>query len=231
MISKKTNSMNIYIGYDKRESIVFHTFLQSIFNNTNGVFSITPLISRILGEYVGVRTDGSNDFVYTRFLVPHLQEFNGWALYADGDMICQGDLLDLFSLANNKYAVMVVKHDYKTKQTMKYLGNKNENYPKKNWSSLILWNCNHVKNKVLTPDYIAQKDAKFLHRFEWLLEDEVGELPLDWNWLSVEYPVNANANIIHYTLGAPCFKEYRDTDMADIWLKYQKYVSNGFDVD
>jgi lipopolysaccharide biosynthesis glycosyltransferase len=222
--------LNIFVGYDNRESIVFHTFVQSVLQNTKNIFKITPLIKTVLESYIGNKKDGSNDFIYTRFLVPFLQNFEGWALYVDGDMICQKDLKDLFALIDDKYAVMVVKHNYVTKQKNKYLGNINENYPKKNWSSVILWNCGHPSNRLLTPELISSHDGKYLHRFEWLLDSQIGELPVEWNWLSVEYPKNPVASIIHYTLGAPCFKEYRNTDMADIWLNYYKDVNNGYDI-
>jgi hypothetical protein len=122
---------------------------------------------------------------------------------------------------------MVVKHDYQTKSQKKYLGNKNENYPRKNWSSLILWNCAHPKHKILTPDFISNQTGKFLHRFSWLDDHEIGDLPIEWNWLAIEYPKNIRAKLIHYTLGTPCFKEFRESDLAEEWLEIQKRVVEG----
>ena len=122
---------------------------------------------------------------------------------------------------------MVVKHDYQTKVHTKYLGNKNENYPKKNWSSVILWNCSHPKHRILTPEFIQNQTGKYLHRFSWLNDDEIGEIPKEWNWLAIEYPVNNDAKLIHYTLGTPCFAEYEKTEMADIWYKAFDRVKDG----
>ena len=122
-----------------------------------------------------------------------------------------------------------VAHNYQTKKSIKYLGNINENYPKKNWSSLILWNCGHPKHKILTPEFIANQSGKYLHRFSWLEGEEIGELPIEWNWLAIEYPINISANIIHYTLGTPCFKDYRDSDMADHWFRVQKRSLEGME--
>lgn len=136
-------------------------------------------------------------------------------------MVCQADILELLKLKDDSKAVMVAKHNYQTKQSKKYFNNKNENYPKKNWSSVILWNCSHPKHKILTPEFIQNQSGKFLHRFSWLDEDEIGEIPLEWNWLALEYPENKEAKIIHYTLGTPCLKEYKDTNMSDIW--YDSY--------
>ena len=130
---------------------------------------------------------------------------------------------------DNSKALLVVKHNYQTKKSIKYLGNINENYPRKNWSSLILWNCAHPKHKTLTPEFIANQSGKFLHRFSWLDDQDIGELPVEWNWLAVEYPVNTKAKIIHYTLGTPCFKDYRDTDMSENWFGVHRRSLEGLE--
>ena len=144
-------------------------------------------------------------------------------------MICQADIKELWDLKDQSKALLVVKHEYETKAHQKYLGNTNENYPRKNWSSVILWNCAHPKHSVLTPDFIASQTGKFLHRFSWLEDSDIGELPPEWNWLAIEYPENRNAKLIHYTLGTPCFKDYRDTEMSDIWHEAQRRIVDGFD--
>jgi lipopolysaccharide biosynthesis glycosyltransferase len=150
-------------------------------------------------------------------LTPYLTGYEGWAIFADGDMACLEDLKNLWDLRDERFAVMVAKHDYQTKAAQKYLGNKNENYPKKNWSSLILWNCSHKKNRCLTPEFVMSKDGKFLHRFSWLEDVDVGELPLRWNYLAIEYPTIQNPALVHYTLGTPCFKSYSDCDFSNLW--------------
>ena len=162
--------------------------------------------------YTETHTDGSNAFIYSRFLTPFLCDYEGLAVFADGDMICRADIAELAALYDPTKAVQVVKHDYKTKAAIKYLGNKNENYPRKNWSSLILWNCGHPANRVLTPQLIQEKPGSFLHRFSWLDDSLVGALPAEWNWLETEYDPNPGAKLIHYTLGTPCFKDYEKSD-------------------
>ena len=219
--------INIVVGFDQRESIAYHTFCQSIIEKASLPVAFIPLAINTLKDYKEIHTDKSNDFVYSRFLTPHLQDFKGWAIFADGDMICQADIKELWDLKDESKALLVVKHDYQTKASQKYLGNINENYPRKNWSSVILWNCAHPKHRILTSEFIANQTGKYLHRFSWLDDDDIGELPPEWNWLAIEYPENKNAKLIHYTLGTPCFKDYKNTEMADIWHEAYKRTING----
>ena len=223
------NIIKLFVGFDPREAVAYHVFCNSIIQNTSVPVQITPLVLSQLQEFNETHDDRSNDFVYSRFLTPYLSDFKGWAIFADGDMICQGDLKELIDMADPSKAVMVVKHDYQTKATQKYLGNINENYPRKNWSSVILWNCDHPKHKILTPDFVSKQTGKFLHRFSWLDDQDIGELPLEWNWLASEYRVNREAKLIHFTLGTPCFKDYKNSDMADIWYHYYDLSQKGFD--
>ena len=219
--------INIVVGFDQRESIAYHTFSQSIIEKASLPVAFIPLAINTLKDYKEIHTDKSNDFVYSRFLTPHLQDFKGWAIFADGDMICQADIKELWDLKDESKALLVVKHDYQTKASQKYLGNINENYPRKNWSSVILWNCAHPKHRILTSEFIANQTGKYLHRFSWLDDADIGELPPEWNWLAIEYPENKNAKLIHYTLGTPCFKDYKNTEMADIWHEAYKRTING----
>ena len=221
--------IKLVIGFDQRESVAYHTFCQSIIEHASAPLTFIPLAINSLKEYKEVHVDGSNDFIYSRFLTPYLNNFEGWAIFADGDMICQADIKELWNLRDESKALLVVKHNYETKVSKKYLGNKNENYPRKNWSSVILWNCSHPKHRILTPEFIAKQPGSYLHRFSWLDDSDIGELPKEWNWLAIEYPENKNAKLIHYTLGTPCFKEYKDSEMASIWYSaYQKTIE-GFD--
>ena len=221
--------IKIVVGFDQREAIAYHTFSQSVLEKSSLPVLFLPLSMNTLKGYKETHNDKSNDFVYSRFLTPYLHNFEGWAIFADGDMVCQSDIKELWDLRDETKALQVVMHDYKTKFNQKYLGNTNENYPRKNWSSLILWNCSHPKHKVLTPDFISSQTGKYLHRFSWLDDKEIGELPIDWNWLAIEYPNNPRAKIIHYTLGTPCFKDYRNTEMAGAWHEIQKKVNEGID--
>ena len=128
----------IFVGYDPKEAIAFHTCVNSIIRLSSEPVQIIPLALNLLKDYTELHTDGSNSFVYSRFLVPYLQSFTGWAIYIDGDMILRTDIAELWNLQQPDKDVMVVQHDYKTKMPVKYLGAKNEDYPRKNWSSVIL---------------------------------------------------------------------------------------------
>ena len=221
--------INIVVGFDQREAIAYHTFTQSVIEKSSVPVFFTPLAVNTLSGYKETHKDRSNDFVYSRFLTPYLNNFDGWAIFADGDMICQTDIKELWDLKDETKALLVIKHNYQTKTHHKYLGNINQNYPRKNWSSLILWNCSHPKHKILTPDFISNQSGQFLHRFSWLDDNDIGDLPKEWNWLAIEYPINTSAKIIHYTLGTPCFKNYKDTDMAEIWINTYKRALQGLE--
>ena len=224
----KSKLINIFVGFDQKESIAYHAFVQSLIDSSSIPLSITPLAENNLNIYNEKHLDGTNKFTYSRFLVPYLMNFKGWAIYFDGDMVCLSDVKDLIRNFDTNKAVNVIKHDYKTKNSVKYFGQKNENYPRKNWSSVIIWNCEHHKNKVLTPDFIESMNGAFLHRFKWLDNVEIGELDKKWNWLAVEYPEIKDANLIHYTLGTPCFEEYKNTSMANYWKKAFNRLMEGF---
>jgi hypothetical protein len=144
-------------------------------------------------------------------------KFSGWAIFIDGDRIVRDDITKLGELQNPYMDALVVKHDYKTKMSEKYLGAKNEDYPRKNWSSVILWNCNSFPNRKLTPEFIQKATGSELHRFTWIDNELLGELPIEWNWLPDEFGPNTNAKLLHYTLGAPCFHEFADAPQGDEW--------------
>lgn len=221
--------IRIFVGYDPREAVAYHTFCQSILEKASQPVAFTPLALNALTGYRETHTDGSNTFIYSRFLTPFLCGFDGWALFADGDMVCKTDIAELWALRDASKAVQVVQHDYQTKAHRKYLGNKNENYPRKNWSSVILWNCDHPRHRVLTPEFVAGQTGAFLHRFQWLADSDIGALPAEWNWLTTEYEDNPQAKLLHYTLGTPCFAEYRDAPMAADWHAHHARVESGME--
>ena len=221
--------LKIFVGFDQKEAIAYHTFTQSLIECSSIPLSIVPLAENNLNFYDEKHTDGTNKFTYSRFLIPYLMGYDGWAIFFDGDMVCLSDLKKLKKFFNPNYAVSVVKHDYKTKQKIKYFGQKNEDYTRKNWSSVIIWNCSHTKNKILTPSFINSKDGAFLHRFKWLNDAHIGSLPKSWNWLAIEYPEKENLNLIHYTLGTPCFKKYSNSSLSKYWKIYYKNHLEGLD--
>jgi len=224
-----TGVIPIIVGFDQREAIAYHVFCQSAIEKATSPLCFIPLAMNNLTAYRESHSDGSNDFIYTRFLAPYLRDYSGWAIYVDGDMVVTEDIKKLWDLRDPSKAVMVVKHDYKTKAEIKYLGNPNQNYPRKNWSSVILWNCAHPKNRVLDPAFIQEHDGKFLHRFSWLDDAEIGALPKEWNWLAIEYPDNPAAKLVHYTLGTPCFEKYRNSAMTDLWQRSLLNVVSGME--
>ena len=214
----------IFIGYDPREAIAYHTCVNSIIRHATRPVAIHPVALNLFKDYDETHTDGSNHFIYTRFLVPHLMSYTGWAIFIDGDMIVRDDITQLWNLKEIDKDVMVVKHDYKTRMPVKYLGAKNEDYPKKNWSSVILWNCSSFPNRRLTPEFVQQSTGSFLHRFTWLDDARIGELSPEWNWLPDEYGPNPAAKLLHYTLGTPCFHEFADTPQADEWHRERLFT-------
>ena len=222
--------IRLFIGFDPREAVAFHTFAQSVLEHASQPVSFTPLVLQALPGYQETHKDGSNTFIYSRFLTPYLCGFEGWAIFADGDMICRADIAELWEQRDPGKAVQVVQHDYQTKASTKYLGNKNQNYPRKNWSSVVMWNCSHAKHRVLVPEFVMKQTGAYLHRFSWLDDAEIGALGREWNWLTTEYEDNYDAKLLHYTLGTPCFKDYWSADMADEWHAAHQRSQSGMNV-
>lgn len=218
--------ITVFIGYDAREAIAYHVCSNSIIRHSTKPVSMIPLALNNLKDYSEMHTDGSNQFIYSRFLVPHLMNYQGWALFIDGDMLLRDDISILWDLIDPSKAVQCVHHSYKTKRNLKYLGSTNEDYPRKNWSSVVLWNCAHPKNAILTPGLIQASSGSFLHRFSWLSDDLIGELPIEWNWLPDELGINEDAKLLHYTLGTPCFHDFSVGGMTDEWHREQIYTTH-----
>ena len=207
----------VFVGYDPREAIAYHVCVNSIIRHASQPVAIVPVALNLFQDYKETHGDNSNHFVYTRFLVPHLMSYTGWAIFIDGDMILRDDIVKLWNLRESHCDVMVVKHDYKTRMTEKYMGARNEDYPRKNWSSVILWNCSSYPNRKLTPSFVQSQPGSYLHRFSWLDNERIGELPREWNWLPDELGANPEAKLLHYTLGTPCFTEFADTPQGEEW--------------
>ena len=212
--------MRVYIGYDSRESVAFYTLAHSILRRSSVPVSIAPLMqSQLKGLYTRARgPTESTQFSLTRFLVPALSEFRGWSLFMDCDMLCRVDIAGLQPHIDRQRdkAVLVCQHDYVPKTERKFLNQVQTKYPRKNWSSVMIFNNEHCR--ALTPDYVNSAPGLELHRFKWLDDGLIGSLPLEWNWLVGEYPYRADARIVHFTLGGPYFEEYRGCDYADEWF-------------
>ena len=211
--------INIFIGYDRNEQIAYHVLSQSILRNATRPVRITPLYQpNIKYEFSRERSKiESTEFSFSRFIVPKLMDYSGWALFMDCDMLMKADVSELWALRDDRYAVQVCKHDYTPKDEKKFLGQVQTKYEKKNWSSFMLMNCK--KCTTLTPDYVNKASGLELHQYKWLeSEDLIGEIPLEWNWLVGEYEHNEDVKNVHYTEGGPWFKEYKDCDYSQDWF-------------
>lgn len=168
----------------------------------------------------------STEFAISRFLVPQLAK-RGWAIFMDCDVMVRGNLARLFETFDSRYAVYCVKHDnYAPAEGVKMDGQEQTAYPRKNWSSVMAFNCDHPSNKKLTVNYVNMRTGRDLHRFCWLQNDEIGELPKEWNWLVGEQPEPENPMIVHYTCGGPWFNAFADAPRADEWRGYlQRWAS------
>lgn len=229
-----TTPFPIYIGYDERESEAFDVCRASLLRHSSVPLHIIKLDQAALrraGWYrrewrhvEGQRVDMgdlkpfSTDFAFTRFFVPALSLYDGWAMFCDSDFLFTADIAELFSLADNRYAVMCVKHDHDPAETSKMGGLVQSRYRRKNWSSLVLWNCRHPSNGALTGYMVNEFAGQFLHAFNWLPDEEIGELPLCWNWLAGVTPdLGVTPSGIHFTLGIPTMAGCNDSPYADLW--------------
>lgn len=212
--------LNVYIGYDPKESAAFYTLAHSILRRASLPVSIAPVMqSQLKGLYTRPRgPTESTEFSLTRFLVPALAGFRGWSVFMDCDMLCRVDIAGLAAEIERQAdkAVLVCQHDYVPKTERKFLDQVQTKYPRKNWSSLMV--LNNERCRALTPQYVNSASGLDLHRFNWVGDGLIGSLPLEWNWLVEEYPYNAAAKIVHYTLGGPYFDGYRDCDYAQEWF-------------
>lgn len=217
------NVIKVFIGYDPVESVAWHTMAASIYRHSSRPVAIIPVNLRNLqGVYTRPRDPKqSNEFSFSRFLVPYLSNFEGQGIFFDCDMLLRTDIAEIFSAMESQpgKAVYVVKHTYEPRDGVKYLNTVQYKYPRKNWSSVMLWDCGHPKNKVVTPDFVNTADPMTLHRFGWLEDDEIGELDVRWNWLVGEYdePPKDVKNV-HWTVGGPYFEEYKNADFAQEWF-------------
>ena len=200
--------MRVFVGWDSREDIAYQVCAHSIKSRQPGAI-VTPLKQHKLREAGLYRREvdplSSTEFTFTRFLVPHMMDYKGWAVFCDCDFIFVEDIQKLFNQANDEFAVMVVQHDYQPTEALKMDGKAQIPYPRKNWSSMILWNCGHPSNAGLTPDIVNTESGAFLHRFSWLKNHEIGALSVEWNWLVNWYhePKDGKPKAIHYTEGGP----------------------------
>jgi lipopolysaccharide biosynthesis glycosyltransferase len=152
-----------------------------------------------------------------RFLVPALCRYEGWALFTDGDVLFRRDVSDLFALADRACAVQVVQHHFEPAETVKMEGQSQTRYPRKNWSSVMLFNCAHPANRALTVELVNTAPGRDLHRFCWLDDASVGALPAAWNFLVGHSDPALDPAIVHFTQGVPNMPGYEHCAFSDEW--------------
>ncbi len=215
--------LKVFIGYDPVESVAWHVMAHSLFTKSSLPVALIPLNIQNLQKVFSRPRDPkqSNEFSFTRFLVPYLSDYEGYAIFFDCDMMLRGDIAEIFQEIERDpgKAVYVVKHDYTPKDDIKYLNTVQYSYPRKNWSSVIVWNCAHPANLKVTPSYVNSASGMELHRFSWLNDDDIGEINVQWNWLVGEYD-NPPSDVknVHWTIGGPYFNEYANSDFSSEWF-------------
>ena len=223
--------LKVFVGWDSREDIAFQVCKTSILKRASVPVEVIPIKQhelRQLGLYTReVDAQASTEFTITRFFTPYLNKYSGPALFMDCDFLWLADVKEVFDLFDPKYAVQVVKHDYQPKEHIKMDGQVQHLYPKKNWSSLILWNCEHPANMALIPGLLNRAAPSVLHQFKWLREEEIGELSHQYNWLAGWYhePRDGSPKAVHFSEGGCWFPEYQDVEYADLWKKEYKELT------
>ena len=229
------NNLNIYVGYDSKEDIAYRVCKYSILKRSRSNIKITSLkLYELVAKNLYKRDIdplASTEFTYSRFLVPALNNYNGWAIFCDCDFIFFEDISNILIDIDQSKAVYCVQHDYAPKEKHKMDGQKQTIYPRKNWSSFILFNCSHPSNKKLTVDLVNAETGSFLHQFKWLEDHEIGSLDERWNWLE-GWTSNHNDKkpyAVHYTRGGPWFDEWQDVEFASEWTKERdEYLKSKF---
>jgi hypothetical protein len=211
--------LRIFIGFDARETVAYNVLAHSIGRRSSVPASITPIsLAQLAGVFSRDRHAlQSTDFSFSRFLAPFLCGYRGWCIFMDCDMLMLDDVRRLWELRDDRYAVMVVKHDHQPRESIKFLGAPQTAYGKKNWSSVMMFN--NARCQSLTLDYVNSASGLELHQFKWLEGDHlIGELPSRWNHLVAYQAPNADVSLVHYTLGGPYFAGYENCEYAAEWF-------------
>ncbi len=218
-------TINVFIGFDPRETVAFHVLAHSIHARASLPVSITPLrLSALRGILIRERHElQSTEFSFSRFLTPYLSDYQGWSVFMDCDMLMLEDIAMLYALRDERYAVMVIKHNHVPREERKFLDQPQTPYQKKNWSSVMMFN--NARCGTLTPEYVNTASGLELHQFKWLAGDDlIGEIPGRWNHLVGYNPPRDDAALVHFTLGGPYFREYADCEYAEAWRAEQRHM-------
>lgn len=230
---------SVWIGYDPREAAAFAVARYTLNKNCTQQIQVRGLVLDDLmavGLYkrpteTRINSDGhkqlwdviseapmATQFSISRFLVPRLAK-QGWAMFEDCDVLHRGNVARLFDLCDPSKAVMCVQHKHDPKKTVKMDGQEQTRYARKNWSSVMIFNCDHEANARLTVEMVNTLPGRDLHAFCWLKDDEIGSLPQEWNWLAGYSDPNIDPKIVHHTDGAPFMPGYENAPYADEWRK------------
>jgi|TARA_B110000116_G_scaffold203332_1_gene178386 lipopolysaccharide biosynthesis glycosyltransferase len=233
----KINKLFFYIGYDSKEDIAYRVCKQSLIRNSSIKINVNSLkLYELISQNLYTRSLdplASTEFTYSRFLIPKLMNYEGWAIFCDCDFLFFEDIALLFESINEEKAVYCVQHDYIPKEKHKMDGQKQTIYPRKNWSSFIVFNCSHPSNKKLNLDLVNNETGSFLHQFKWLKDSEIGSLDERWNWLEgwTSGHNKTSPNAVHFTRGGPWFDEWQDVEYAKEWIDERNlYLKNKFNL-
>ncbi len=216
-------TLRVFIGWDSREEVAYQVARSSLIKHASIEVDVTPIkLAELVDRGLYARAIdplASTEFTYSRFLTPHLAGYEGWALFVDCDFLFFGDVAELATYQKPEFAVACVKHDYAPKETTKMDGVVQTKYPRKNWSSFMLLNCSHPSTRQLTAEVVSSQTGAYLHRMQWARDDEIGEIPTEWNWLEGwnERPATGVPKAVHFTRGGPWFEQWRHVDYADLW--------------
>lgn len=213
--------LKVYVGYDTREDIAWQVARHSLLRHATGPVEVYPLKQaslRELGLYTRDTDNATTEFSITRFLTPWLAAHEGFSIFVDCDFLFSGDVCRILSEVDPAHAVSVVQHDYTPANAIKMDGKQQTTYPRKNWSSFMLFNGAHADVQALTPGVVNTASPAHLHRLNWTSDDQIGALDLKWNFLEGEYPKPATIpTCVHYTNGGPWFDDWQDVDFGAEW--------------
>tara|TARA_B100000676_G_C18008679_1_gene805306 strand:- start:328 stop:1029 length:702 start_codon:yes stop_codon:yes gene_type:complete len=217
--------VNFFVGYDNKEDIAYRVCKFSLIKRSTVSLKVTSLkLDELVSKKLYTRSIdplASTQFTYSRFLVPKLMNYKGWAVFCDCDFIFLQDVSKLVKNLDKTKAVYCVKHNYTPEEKVKMDGKPQTIYPRKNWSSLIIFNCSHESTKNLTVEKVNSESGSYLHQFKWCNDNEIGSLDERWNWLEGWSSKN-NKNepyAVHFTRGGPWFTEWNNVEFADLWLR------------
>jgi lipopolysaccharide biosynthesis glycosyltransferase len=211
--------IKVFIGYDERETIAAHVLHHSIQRKSSMPVQVS-FLNRDMLRGIFTRPRGpleSTDFSISRFLVPYLCNYQGWAIFMDCDMVCRDDIAKLWAWRDEHYAVMCVKHVHVPTEDKKFLEAAQTKYVRKNWSSMMLLNCASAACKTLTREYVNEAPGLALHQFEWCEGNQIGDIPHHWNHLVGYDKYDHKAALAHFTSGGPYFDDYRHCDYHEDW--------------